>query len=52
MASIQAPSSERLGAFFDQRQSSWMTDAVSEFNVIITPILDFKMECTTLSVNN
>jgi hypothetical protein len=52
MASIQAPSSERLGAFFDQRQSSWMTDAVSEFNVIRTPILDFMMECTTLSVNN
>jgi hypothetical protein len=51
MASIQAPSSERLGAFFDQRLSPWMSKALSEFNVIRTPVMDFMMECTTLSVN-
>ena len=52
MASIQAPTSERLGEFFDQRMSSWMTEAVSNFDELRTPVLDFMMECTTLSVNN
>jgi len=52
MASVQAPTSERLGAFFDERQSSWMTDAMSQFNAIRTPVIDFMMQCTTLSVNN
>tara|TARA_B100000609_G_scaffold192971_1_gene183732 strand:- start:552 stop:911 length:360 start_codon:yes stop_codon:yes gene_type:complete len=52
MASIQAPSPERLGAFFDERQSSWMTEAVADFNALRTPVLDFMMLCTTLSVNN
>jgi hypothetical protein len=52
MASIQAPTSQRLGEFFDQRMSSWMTDAVSDFDELRTPVLDFMMECTTLSVNN
>ncbi len=52
MASIQAPTSERLGAFFDERQSSWMTEAVADFNALRTPVIDFMMQCTTLSVNN
>lgn len=52
MASIQAPTSERLGEFFDQRQSSWMTEAVSNFDQLRTPVIDFMMQCTTLSVNN
>ena len=52
MASIQAPTPERLGAFFDERQSSWMTEAVADFNALRTPVLDFMMLCTTLSVNN
>tara|TARA_X000001036_G_scaffold352834_1_gene334079 strand:- start:370 stop:1095 length:726 start_codon:yes stop_codon:yes gene_type:complete len=52
MASVSAPTSERLGAFFDERQSSWMTDAMSKFNSIRTPVVDFMMQCTTLSVNN
>ena len=51
MASIQAPNSARLGAFFDQRLSPWMSKAISGFNVIRTPVMDFMMECTTLSVN-
>ena len=51
MASIQAPNSARLGAFFDQRLSPWMSEAISGFNVIRTPVMDFMMECTTLSVN-
>jgi hypothetical protein len=52
MASIQAPSSERLGEFFDQRMSSWMSGAVSNFDELRTPVIDFMMQCTTLSVNN
>jgi len=52
MASVQAPTSERLGAFFDQRDSAWMSEAMSEFNSIRTPVIDFMMTCTVLSVNN
>ena len=52
MASVQAPTSERLGAFFDQRNSSWMIEAMSSFDSIRTPVVDFMMQCTTLSVNN
>ena len=52
MASVQAPTSERLGAFFDQRNSSWMIEAMSAFDSIRTPVVDFMMQCTTLSVNN
>lgn len=52
MASIQAPTPERLGAFFDERQSGWMTEAVADFNALRTPVIDFIMQCTTLSVNN
>ena len=50
MASIQAPTPERLGAFFDERQSGWMTEAVADFNAL-TPVIDFMMQ-STLSVNN
>jgi hypothetical protein len=28
-----------------------MSEAISGFNVIRTPVMDFMMECTTLSVN-
>jgi hypothetical protein len=52
MASVQAPTSERLGAFFDQRNSLWMIEAMSAFDSIRTPVVDFMMQCTTLSVNN
>ena len=31
MASIQAPSIERLGAFMDARQSDWMAESMSAF---------------------
>jgi len=52
MASVQAPTPARLGAFFDQRDSAWMSEAMSEFNSIRTPVIDFMMTCTVLSVNN
>ena len=52
MASVQAPPPARLGAFFDQRDSAWMSEAMSEFNSIRTPVIDFMMTCTVLSVNN
>ena len=52
MASVQAPNSGRLGAFFDQRMSTWMSESMIEFTGIRTPVLDFMMLCTTISVNN
>ena len=52
MSSVQAPTPARLGAFFDQRDSAWMSEAMSEFNSIRTPVIDFMMTCTVLSVNN
>ncbi|MDC0545606.1 hypothetical protein OAO62_02075 [Gammaproteobacteria bacterium] len=52
MASVQAPNGDRLGAFFDQRESSWMTESMSTFDGIRQPVIDFMMQCTTLSVNN
>jgi hypothetical protein len=52
MASVQAPNGNRLGAFFDQRESSWMTKSMATFDGIRQPVLDFMMKCTTLSVNN
>ena len=52
MASVQAPTPERLGAFFDQRDSDWMSKSMSTFDGIRTPVIDFNMLCTTLSVNN
>ena len=52
MASVQAPNGDRLGAFFDQRESSWMTKSMATFDGIRQPVIDFMMQCTTLSVNN
>ena len=52
MASVQAPTPARLGAFFDERQSTWMSEVMSEFGGLRTPEIDFMMMCTTLSVNN
>ena len=52
MASVQAPNGDRLGAFFDQRASSWMTESMSTFDGIREHVLDFMKQCTTLSVNN
>ena len=34
MASIQAPTPERLGAFRDERHSGWMTEAVADFKAL------------------
>ena len=52
MVSVQAPTSNELGAFLDQRQSSWMAEALQSFDTIRTPIEDFVMQCTTLTVNS
>ena len=52
MVSVQAPTSNELGAFLDQRQSSWMAAALQSFDTIRTPIEDFVMQCTTLTVNS
>ena len=52
MVSVQAETADELGRFLDQRQSSWMSEALSEFDVVRNPMEDFVMQCTTLSVNN
>ena len=49
MASIQAPSIERLGAFMDARQSDWMAESMSAFPSMRTPVRDWFLLCTTLS---
>ena len=35
-----------------ERQSTWMSEVMSEFGGLRTPEIDFMMTCTTLSVNN
>ena len=52
MVSVQAETANELGRFLDQRQSDWMSEALSEFDVVRNPIEDFIMNCSTLAVNN
>ncbi len=52
MASIQAPSVERLGAFFDQNRSDWMAESMNAFPSMRTPVRDWYLLCTTLSVSD
>ena len=52
MVSVQAETSDELGRFLDQRQSGWMADALSGFDVVRNPVEDFVMNCTTIAVNN
>jgi|TARA_B100001741_G_C16398625_1_gene525900 hypothetical protein len=52
MVSVQAETANELGRFLDQRQSSWMAEALSGFDVVRNPVEDFLMNCSTISVNN
>jgi hypothetical protein len=52
MVSVQAETANELGRFLDQRQSSWMTEALSDFDVVRNPVEDFLMNCSTITVNN
>ena len=52
MASIQAPNVERLGAFFDQNRSDWMAESMNAFPSMRTPVRDWYLLCTTLSVSD
>ena len=52
MVSVQAETADELGRFLDQRQSDWMSEALSDFDVVRNPIEDFIMNCSTLAVNN
>ena len=52
MVSVQAETANELGRFLDQRQSSWMAEALSDFDVVRNPVEDFLMNCSTISVNN
>tara|TARA_B100000886_G_scaffold164204_1_gene111961 strand:- start:679 stop:1401 length:723 start_codon:yes stop_codon:yes gene_type:complete len=52
MVSVQAETVDELGRFLDQRQSSWMSEALSEFDVVRNPVEDFLMNCSTISVNS
>ena len=52
MVSVQAETADELGRFLDQRQSGWMSDALSGFDIVRNPVQDFVMSCSTISVNN
>ena len=52
MVSVQAETANELGRFLDQRQSSWMAEALSDFDVVRNPVEDFLMNCSTITVNN
>ena len=52
MVSVQAETANELGRFLDQRQSAWMSEALSEFDVVRNPVEDFLMNCSTISTNN
>jgi len=52
MVSVQAETANELGRFLDQRQSSWMAEALSGFDVVRNPVEDFLMNCSTITVNN
>jgi hypothetical protein len=52
MVSVQAETADELGRFLDQRQSGWMADALSGFDIVRNPVEDFVMNCTTIAVNN
>ena len=52
MVSVQAETTDELGRFLDQRQSDWMSEALSDFDVVRNPLEDFIMTCSTLAVNN
>ena len=52
MVSVQAETANELGRFLDQRQSAWMSEALSEFDGVRNPVEDFLMNCSTISTNN
>ena len=52
IASVQAPNLSRLGAFMDQRWSSWMSEASQEFPTLRTPEHEWVQTCTTLYSSN
>ena len=52
MASVQAPSVERLGAFLDEMRSPWMAESMSAFPSLRTPVHDWQLLCRTISASN
>ena len=52
IASVQAPNLSRLGAFMDQRWSSWMADASQEFPTLRVAEHEWIQTCTTLYSSN
>ncbi len=52
MASVQAPSVERLGAFLDEMRSPWMAESMSAFPSLRTPVHDWQLQCRTISASD
>ena len=52
IASVQAPNLQRLGAFLDERWSSWMAESMSTFPTLRTPEHEWVNVCTTLYSNS
>ena len=52
IASVQAPNLARLGAFMDERWSSWMADSMKSFPTLRTAEHEWVQTCTTLYSSN
>ena len=51
MASVQAPSMERLGLFLGARSSSWMSEAMKDFGTLRTPEYEWLLNCEVIYSN-
>lgn len=51
MASVQAPSMDRLGLFLEARDSSWMSEAMSDFPSLRTPEHEWLLNCEVIYSN-
>ena len=51
MASVQAPSTERLGLFLGARDSNWMSEAMKDFSNLRTPEYEWLLNCEVIYSN-
>jgi hypothetical protein len=51
MASVQAPSMERLGLFLGARSSGWMSEAMKDFDTLRTPEYEWLLNCEVIYSN-
>jgi hypothetical protein len=51
MASVQAPSMDRLGLFLGARNSGWMSEAMKDFGTLRTPQYEWLLDCEVVYSN-